>query len=155
MVMLITFFVVGLALGVWGVVVEEKGGESTGRMFFGLLLTIGALIAFAPLMVGIYKIDKIYPAKIDYLKVNNAEIESRLCATIAAYQAYEKDAYVQLKPEAGADIVVAISLYPELKSDAMIVSLLGVYRDNNQTIRELELERLNRPGYAFWLYFGG
>jgi hypothetical protein len=149
--MLILFFLICVALIVLDGILDW---DDFGRAF-GVFLGCIVIIVTCVLGTILYKLDHTATAKITYLEQNNLEIETKLSTAIATYQAYEKDAYASFKPETGSDITVAISLYPDLKSDAMVVSLLETYRSNNDDIRALKLQQLDRPTYAFWLYFGG
>lgn len=155
--MFLVLLAIGLAILAWGIVVTIKEGdalESIGRLATGTVIAAVAVIAILANIAALYEIDNIYPAKIAYLKENNAEIESKLAETIEAYQAYEKETYEAFKPDIGSDVTIAIAMYPELKSDTMVVALIETYTSNNAGIRELELAILNRPANAFWLYFG-
>ena len=151
--MLILVFAVSVTLMVWWGLSKYRDGDDariwTGA-FLGCISVLGMIIVGA----GLYNIDNVNPAKIAYLEENNFEIEMKLADAIAEYQAYEKDAYADFKPVSGSTAMVAVSMYPELKSYPMVQSLLDTYIANNETIKGLKLRQLERSPLAFWLYFG-
>ena len=152
--MILVALAIGLAFLIWG---WMAGGwdDADGRMGTGTIITVIAVIAAIIVGGNLYNYDIVYPSKIAILEQNNAEIETKLEKTITAYQTYEKETYTEFKPEPGSDITVAISMYPNLKSDTMVQSLLETYIKNNAEIKELRLKQVYRPAFAFWLYFGG
>ena len=155
--MLILFWVLLAGLIAWAIidVKHDYSGydgviQTVLAVIFGIILVIVTSV-----MIGeLFRIDRIIPNEIAYLEQNNAEIEAKLQETVVAYQTYESETFAELRPES-SDVTVVISLYPELKSETLVAGLLDTYISNNDTIRDLELQRLQRPSYAFWLYFGG
>jgi len=158
--MLIIFAVIGLALLVWGCYANKTNEDRYSdpgilRGIFGGIIFAVAVIVMCGLINGLYKIDNTYPAKIAYLEENNAEIEAKLLSAIETYQEYESETYANLKPvNEDSDIALLVSLYPELKSDALTISLLETYQENNDAIKSIRLAQIDRPIMAWWLYFG-
>ena len=152
--MLVVIIVISVALILWK---DHDWDEGLApRQIVGGTMLFFAVIVVLILVGKLNQTDRVIPGKISFLEQNNAEIEQKLEATVSAYQEYEKGVYTSLKPDLGGDdITVALSLYPdELKADAVVVSLIETYLDNNNRIREYKLTQLNRPVYAFWFYFG-
>ena len=50
--------------------------------------------------------------------------------------------------------MVAISLYPELKSNELVAKQLEIYTANNEQIKKLKAEQANLSTSKWWLYFG-
>jgi hypothetical protein len=48
---------------------------------------------------------------------------------------------------------VLVERYPELKSNELVKQQLDLYIENNQEIKELKLEKLNKYKYELWLFF--
>lgn len=90
--------------------------------------------------------------KIAMYEEENKLIEERIENAIISYQKYENET---LKEFAKTDIVVAVSLYPELKSDALVTKQLETYIENNNKIKDLKEQRINIGYSKWWLYFGG
>ena len=90
-------------------------------------------------------------SRIELYQSQNAEIESKIQATVASYLAHEKQAYRDLKPD---NAIAVVSAYPELHSNELVKKQIEVYEDNNKKILGLKEEKLNQSVYKWWLYFG-
>ncbi len=90
-------------------------------------------------------------SKIELYQSQNAEIESKVQATVASYLAHEKQTYKDLKPD---NAIAVVSAYPELHSNELVKKQIEVYEDNNKKILGLKEAKLNQPIYKWWLYFG-
>lgn len=90
-------------------------------------------------------------SRIELYQSQNAEIESRVQATVANYLSHEKQTYKDLKPD---NAIAVVSAYPELHSNELVKKQIEVYEDNNKKIMGLKEEKLNQSIYKWWLYFG-
>lgn len=90
-------------------------------------------------------------SRIELYQSQNAEIESKIQATVASYLAHEKQAYRDLKPD---NAIAVVSAYPELHSNELVKKQIEVYEDNNKKILGLKEEKLNQSVYKWWLFFG-
>jgi hypothetical protein len=90
-------------------------------------------------------------SRIELYQSQNAEIESKVQATVASYLAHERQTYKDLKPN---NAIAVVSAYPELHSNELVKKQIEVYEDNNKKIMGLKEEKLNQPVYKWWLYFG-
>ena len=111
---------------------------------------IVSLVAFAILLISISNGSTI-DSKIELYQSQNAEIESKVQATVASYLAHEKQTYKDLKPD---NAIAVVSAYPELHSNELVKKQIEVYEDNNKKIMGLKEEKLNQSVYKWWLYFG-
>ena len=158
--MLLVIFVIGLALLFWGLHLyhaRKNGDDEPGiiRSIIGGITALVSIIGALVMFIEINNIDRIDGLRLAYLRENNIEIEERVQKAIADYQAYEKETYADHKPTIGSDITVAVSMYPQLKSDTMVQALLETYINNNAEIRQITLNGiLARPNKSYWLCFG-
>ena len=90
-------------------------------------------------------------SRIELYQSQNAEIESKVQATVASYLAHERQTYKDLKPD---NAIAVVSAYPELHSNELVKKQIEVYEDNNRKILGLKEEKLNQSVYKWWLYFG-
>ena len=65
---------------------------------------------------------------------------------------HEKDIFSNLKTEESA--ITLITMYPELKSDALVEKQLETYLKNNNKIKKLKEEKIEIEKKKFILYFG-
>lgn len=64
---------------------------------------------------------------------------------------YESDTYEKFKSE---DSITLVSLYPELKSDALVNTQIEIYTENNKKIKKLKEELIDLSAKKWILYFG-
>lgn len=115
------------------------------------LLAIGAaLIASIILLVCMLNIQVGVEEKIAVYQEQNAQIEAEVSAAVAAYMQHETDIYNDLEPESA---ITLVSLYPELKSDALISQQIDIYVANNNKITALKIAQVNQKYVHWWLYF--
>ncbi len=121
-----------------------------------LFILVAAPIFVIPLFIQILLIASLISglnldSRIELYQSQNAEIESKVQATVASYLAHEKQAYRDLKPD---NAIAVVSAYPELHSNELVKKQIEVYEDNNKKILGLKEEKLNQSVYKWWLYFG-
>jgi hypothetical protein len=116
----------------------------------GVVITIASIIA---ILANIYtcSTETAINQKIEIYQQENQYIETVVAEAVKNYQEYEKQAFTSLKPN---EIIVAISLYPELKSNELVAKQLEIYTSNNQEIKKLKAEKANISTSKWWLYFG-
>ena len=90
-------------------------------------------------------------AKIAMYAEENASIEDQMNSLVESYMNYESDTYGNLKGESG---ITLVSLYPELKADALVEKQIEVYIANNEKIKALKNDLLSISNYKWWVYFG-
>ena len=81
----------------------------------------------------------------------NENIETEMNTLVEQYMNYESNTYGDLKGESS---ITLVSLYPELKTDALVTKQLDVYINNNKKIRELKENKIDLSVKKWWLYFG-
>ena len=122
---------------------EEIGGFLGCAFLIGLVLTA----IFGGLIIN----GRTLNAKIAMYEEENERIEAELDTLVEQYMNYEADTYGNLKGESS---ITLVSLYPELKADALVEKQIDVYTSNNSKIRELKVKLINISNYKWWLYFG-
>lgn len=120
-----------------------------------LFILVAVPILVIPLFIQILLIASLISglnldSRIELYQSQNAEIESKIQATVASYLAHEKQAYRDLKPD---NAIAVVSAYPELHSNELVKKQIEVYEDNNKKILGLKEEKLNQSVYKWWLYF--
>lgn len=89
--------------------------------------------------------------KIEIYQQENQYIETVVAEAVKNYQEYEKQTFTSLQPN---EIMVAISLYPELKSNELVAKQLEIYASNNEEIKKLKSQKADIITSKWWLYFG-
>lgn len=67
-------------------------------------------------------------SKIQMYTEENEKIESQINTLVENYMKHEADTYKEFKPD---DSIALVSLYPELKSDALVTQQITIYNENN------------------------
>lgn len=116
----------------------------------GLILLVMSIV-LPTLAVQVQGLDLI-EEKLALRETRNAEIEAKVGFLVDKYMNYESTTFKELKP---SEIMVAVELYPELKSDAMIQDEIKLYKDNIAEITSLKERKINGKVLRWWLYFGG
>nr|DAX91424.1 MAG TPA: hypothetical protein [Caudoviricetes sp.] len=121
-----------------------------------LFILVAVPILVIPLFIQILLIASLISglnldSRIELYQSQNAEIESKIQATVASYLAHEKQTYRDLKPD---NAIAVVSAYPELHSNELVKKQIEVYEDNNKKILGLKEEKLNQSVYKWWLFFG-
>ncbi len=134
---------------------NKKAIETAAIATFIVAVFVAAIAIIGMIVCGVqlYHADHIKPAKIEYLRTNNAEIEARLRTEVDKFITSEGSIYATYAPNPDSD--VAISVPPPLQSSTIVLKLLETYESNNEVIRELELEIISARASRFWLHFGG
>lgn len=140
--------VIGFVLCVMHIDDEEISGGICACL---AILFVLSLIPTIGLTVGVIN-GRTLDQKIEMYTEENEKIESQMSELIAQYMDYESSTLGDLKGESS---IALISLYPELKADALVAKQTEIYIENNQKIKELKEKAINISNYKWWLYFGG
>lgn len=121
-----------------------------------MFILVAVPILVIPLLIQVLLIASLISglnldSRIELYQSQNAEIESKIQATVASYLTHEKQTYKDLKPD---NAIAVVSAYPELHSNELVKKQIEVYEDNNKKILGLKEEKLNQSVYKWWLYFG-
>ena len=121
-----------------------------------LSIVAGAIITVVSISVTIAlgyscSSERAINAKIEMYQQENQHIETVVAEVVKDYQDYEVKAFSELSPQ---EIMVAISMYPELKSNELVSKQLAIYVSNNNNIKALKIEQIDLITTKWWLYFG-
>ena len=117
------------------------------------LLVVGCIVFCS---IDVSKIP-IMDSKIAMYEQENNNIQSSISEIVENYMNYESDTYansvekIDLKD---LDMMMATQIYPELKTNELIMRQMDIYTANNDKIRQLKEEKLNNQVSKWWLYFG-
>ncbi len=142
--------IIGLSVCLYACRMDEYDVMAfVGSSIFGIATAATVLIAVN--MGWTITSGKHIPEMISMYEEENNQIESQIGELVNKYMAYEGSTFKDLKNE---DSVALVSLYPELKSDALVEKQIDVYVENNKKIRNLKKKQIELSAYKWWLYFG-
>ncbi len=150
--MIIVLLAISICLIILGIVLINAVNEGMGISFciIGGFATLIALIALLVIMGNVAEL-RVIDEKIDMYEEQNIQIESQIAECVKQYQEYEGGIMTEVKPES---YITLVSLYPELKADALVNKQIEIYISNNEKIKELKEFKINGSIYRWWLYFG-
>lgn len=144
---------IGIIMIIICIIVLCYGGHEGGGMAFGTaggVLLVLTLIA--SITLGVNVVDSRYiDEKIAMYASENEKIESDVRDAVEAYKGYERDTFETIADKSPLSLV---TLFPELKSDAIISKQIDVYVSNNNDIKKLKLKAIGYKSSKWWLYFG-
>lgn len=126
---------------------EVAGGVA---LFCGITGSIISFITLIVLLITVGNLAVIKP-KIEMYQTENAHIESQISECVKEYMKHETEIFTETSPDSS---ITLVALYPELKSDALVIKQLEIYIDNNEKIKELKEEYIMGDVYRWWTYFG-
>lgn len=150
--MIILIFVICLILAICFFIHASHDRNEAG-LGGGVLFSVFAGFAFIVAMALLVELTTIkpIPAKIDMYMQENEKIEAQIAECVTNYQKHEEKIFTEVAPE---NAITLASLYPELKSDALVKQQINIYIANNEKIKEFKNKELNASAFRWWLYFG-
>ena len=163
--MLIVLFIIFLLMIGIGIILAKIGDEkwNEGVEVFGIFGSVlGCICEFAVVITIIFNVNdvlelKMSDSKIKMYEEENNKIQNQISNIVENYKVYEKDTYSESLKNidiGNTDIVVLTQLYPDLKSNEMVNTQIQIYQDNNNKIKELKEQKLDKQVAKWWLYFG-
>ncbi len=157
--MLIVLGVITIAMIIGGAIMlyfsdcdEPLGIGGIFMIIIGAMATIAVVIVTLVQVHSLVEISTI-EERIAMYEEQNAEIEGQIETVVKEYQEYESGIMTEVGDK--DSYITLVSLYPELKADALVSKQIEVYLNNNRTIVDLKNQKLNEKVYRWWLYFGG
>ena len=164
--MLIMLFVIGLAILIFGIVCCAKRTyrENASKFsqwlyhnewFYWMLNIIGGILVCITLLAGlivgiIYSNSMVIDDKIALYEEENTNIEQSVSLLVEEYKNYESSTFEDLMME---DLTVVFSVYPELKSNELVVEQIKLHVANNAKIKKLKEKKLDYRVCEWWLFF--
>lgn len=94
---------------------------------------------------------KVIDSQMQMYENENQELEQKVSTAVEKYIQHEQMTFSDLKPD---EAMAYVSLYPELKSDALVQQEVNLYISNIEEIKQLKEEKIKGDVYRWWLYFG-
>lgn len=157
LIVLFMFFLLGTILSV--VLLDKDIGD---EMILGLFLSIFVAIDLVVLITtavlcGDLASLSITDQKIKMYEQENNNIQYSISEIVENYKDYEVESQTKslenIKTQ-NLDVALVTQIYPDLKSNELVVKQIEVYSDNNNKIKQLKEEKLNKQIAKWWLYFG-
>lgn len=122
-----------------------------------VIASVGCIVFFIVSILSIICLTEIINARdikkqIIMYQEENVVIEQQISTLVENYIAYEGET---LKEFTVKDGMALVSLYPELKSDNLVIKQMDIYTENNKQIKELKEQLIDVNSIRWWLYFGG
>lgn len=158
--MFLTLFVLGVLCTIIFAVVHKKvndyrgyqGGFLFGAGIAGVISIIILAVALGQLPKTLPLHEKNIDEKISMYQQENERIEAEMDAMVESYMQYETDVIDNVVE--GKSSIALVSVFPELKSDALVQKQLIVYLNNNETIKALKAEKIEIAKTRWLVYFG-
>ena len=152
--MLIVLLVIFMALLILGVYLYNNTNSVVGTAVTCAVGGSGAFFTVIILIITIIDVSHgiIIDDKINLYESENNKIDKQVYSIVENYKGYEKGTFKSVKDK-NADTL--ISLYPELKTDALVKVQIKIYTSNRKEIIKLKQEKLEQKPLRWWLYFGG
>ena len=156
--MLILLFIVSIVLLILGVTLVYKANYASGIEYglgwaFGVIGGILSVASFIALIVcgTILSSYSVVDEKIALYTEENELIYNDVKLTVGEYMEWETDTYEKF---AQTDITFVVNMYPELKSNELVMKQIDIYLANKNEIKMLKSQLIDREIFAFWVYFG-
>lgn len=122
-----------------------------------ILVCIGLMVFVTISFISTFCLTEVINARdiekqIAMYKEENQVIEQQINTLVENYMTYEGQTFKEFAPE---DSMALVSLYPELKSDQLVMRQMDVYTENNKQIKCLKEKLIDVNSTKWWLYFGG
>lgn len=163
--MLIVLFIIFLIIIIIGVILYKIGDENCleGLFWIGSIGAIIGVFCEVIVIIGIFdncfNISQLQIAdrKIEMYQEENNNIQKSISTIVENYKKYEQNTYSESLKNIdinNTNVVVLTQLYPDLKSNEMTNTQIQIYQDNNNKIKQLKEEKLDKEISKWWLYFG-
>lgn len=118
---------------------------------FTVVTLAGAVLSGIVVLILLFSYPFNVDKKIDMYMQENAEIEQKVKATVQAYTDYEQETYKNLIES--ADLQILLIKYPELNSNELVKKEIEIYVSNNDKIKSLKEQRIDKKLIGWWLFF--
>lgn len=148
--MLILIILILIALTILFAKLSEKYDSFLLIMFAvvsGVAVVISSIIYLDIVAQYPFNVDK----KIQMYQEENQAIETKIKETVRAYMNYEQETYQNLVQN--ADLTTLVIEYPELNSNELVIAEIDTYKENNNKIKELKEQQIDKRIKGFWLFF--
>lgn len=162
--MLIVLFIIFLAMIIIGYILEDWGFYEhdivgilgVGGIILGCIAEFFIVCCIIDCAVCISQL-KVADTKIKIYEEENNNIQNSISEIVENYKDYEQNTYSESLKNidiSDTNIVVLTQLYPDLKSNEMVIKQIQIYQDNNNEIKKLKGNKIDYQTAKWWLYFG-
>lgn len=121
-------------------------------VFYTIGIILFVVISGALIGVGTsYGKCQIIDEQIAIYQEENTKIENTINEIIINYQEYETNIFDNTTKDLNPTVI--FSMYPELKSDQLVIKQIEVYNENNREIKKLKKDKTIEKIYKWWLFF--
>ena len=163
--MLIVLFIIFLILIIIGTIFCQIKDKSYSEILYNIGSWGNTILGFCEIIVIILIIFncidisklKIADRKIEMYQEENNNIQKSISTIVENYKKYEQNTYTESLKNIdikNTNLIVLTQLYPDLKSNEMTNTQIQIYQDNNNKIKELKAQKLDKEISKWWLYFG-
>lgn len=157
--MLIVLGFISIIILIGGAIMIHRADDYDEPFGIGSILTtvVGVIATLSVIVTTLCNISSLVEIstideRIAMYEEQNAKIEEQIEVAVKQYQEYESGIITEIGGK--SSYITLVSLYPELKADALVSKQIEVYLANNQTISDLKIQKLNERVYRWWIYFG-
>ena len=153
-VFLVLFIIAAITFGVFASKADPYEGSGFALIAATVVCTlasVGLLVACSILLCNVateHTIDQ----KIEMYQAENTEIEAEIDTIVKEYMAHEKETFASVSPD--SDSMTLISLFPDLKSDALVQQQMELHARNAAEIKRLKESKIDLAVKKWLLYFG-
>ena len=121
-------------------------------VFYTIGMILFVVITTSLIVVGnCYGACQIIDEQIAIYQEENTKIENTINEIISHYQEYETDVFNNAIEELNPTVI--FSMYPELKSDQLVIKQIEIYNENNKEIKKLRKDKTIEKIFKWWLFF--
>lgn len=140
--------IVLIVISIIGFIYNAMNDDEIANVYFlGLVIKV----VIMAILIGYIVNGRVIDQKIQLIETKNEEIEQKVEKAVKTYMEYENKTFTELK---GDSFITFITLYPELKSDEMIMREIDLYQKNINDITSLKKDKINISNFKWWVYFG-
>lgn len=122
-----------------------------------ILAGLGAIVCvlFIAKIIALIILLCCYPynvdAKLKMYEEENQSIEEKIKTTVQNYKEYEQETFSKIVEK--ADLQTLILKFPELNSNELVKSEIETYKSNNEKIKSLKEQQIDKGLIGWWLFF--
>lgn len=156
-VMLAISIIIGVGGGALGIWISRKNSEcNAGTVIFSICSVLGTIMFIGVLLAIIWHVFQVQESfvvqdRIDMYQEQNDKIESDMSEMVQSYMQYEGQTFKEVTNDNAMQLV---QLYPNLKSNELVVNNMNLHQENIKTINKLKDEQIHYKIARWWLYFG-
>ena len=149
--MLYILLVIGIALIIWGGILNASYDDGDGIIILGAFIGVPSLLALL-IAGGVYNYDSsTIDSRLTVLEEQNTTVLTQVEPIIQQALNYESSTYKDLKLDVNKLIIFA-QMYPELKANSFLNKQIDIILANQEEIKQLKLDKASLNAYHFWLW---